>query len=265
MRLQYHSASFDLLGVEPKPSPAREALLAEREKVLGIAFPPSLREWYALPGSEKILLECSNRDPAVPLEKLGTDQEVRHRVIRFQVENQGVAAWYVRLDGSANPSVVVQSEYYEILDEESGVAPGEDTSEEEDYWPTTGWRPAAEQFSQYIYDLVVRHAGLSDQRPLVARLKRAGASAVRFNESGRIDEVRFDVPHLPGNEALGVLKGFQTLRRLDLGHNEITDEGVRQLKGIPGLEKLNLEGTQATPQIIDELRHRRGGALSIEP
>src|SRR5262245_43186274 len=110
MALKYHQAVFDLVGKKPKPSKRALAALEKRERALGITFPPSLREFYCLEGACETLAENSNEDPAVPIEELGEPDDIEHGVLKIQDENQGVAAWYVRLDGSDDPPVEVESE-----------------------------------------------------------------------------------------------------------------------------------------------------------
>src|SRR3954469_12149127 len=100
MPLIYHQATFSLLGTKPQTSKPAFKALAEREQLLGITLPASLREFYSLKGASALLEQNSNQDPAVPIEELGSHEEVAHGVLKIQVENQGVVAWYVRLDGS---------------------------------------------------------------------------------------------------------------------------------------------------------------------
>ena len=48
--LQYHQPLFTLLGIEPVVSAERQATIAERERVCGVAFPAAIREWMSIKG-----------------------------------------------------------------------------------------------------------------------------------------------------------------------------------------------------------------------
>lgn len=83
------------------------AALDQREQVLGITLPNSLREFDSVEGARALLTEHSNDDEAVPIERLGDPEALAHGFLKIQDENQGVAAWYVRPDGSDDPPVEV--------------------------------------------------------------------------------------------------------------------------------------------------------------
>ena len=110
MPLNHHQATFDLIGKTPQVSRAAIKALEKRERLLGITLPASMTEFYSLKGACEILTQYSNQDPAVPIEELGDPEALAHGLLKIQDENQGVAAWYVRLDGSDDPPVEVDQE-----------------------------------------------------------------------------------------------------------------------------------------------------------
>jgi hypothetical protein len=110
--LRYHQATFDLLGKPPRRSRTAIAAIEERERALGFSLPASLRELYSLSGVCDLLTDHSDQDPVVPVAELGSDpEELELGVLKFQDENQGVGAWYVRLDGSDDPPVELEGEF----------------------------------------------------------------------------------------------------------------------------------------------------------
>jgi hypothetical protein len=97
-----------LLGFRPVTSQTNLSLLDRVEQSLGIRLPLSFREWYRYEGSVEILRQHSNQDHPAPLEKLGQAPfELKNGLLCFMYENQGVCSWEIRLDGSDDPSVIV--------------------------------------------------------------------------------------------------------------------------------------------------------------
>lgn len=115
---KFHEETFKLLPKRPRRSAKNAALLKEREEVLGIRFPASVREWYELEGSVALLRKNSNDDRPVELKDLGAPEEdwygggrrdfVSQSLLWFMIENQGVCNWLLKLDGSDDPEVLVE-------------------------------------------------------------------------------------------------------------------------------------------------------------
>jgi hypothetical protein len=117
MVLRYHSKTFQLLGIEPRRSAFAVEALARVKNKIGRTLPASVREWYELENACSLLLEHSNDDQPVDIAEFGGPQRDTHggrphdllanNLLVFRCENQGVCAWAIQLDGSADPPVVV--------------------------------------------------------------------------------------------------------------------------------------------------------------
>jgi len=139
MAMEYHQRALYLLPEEPGFSAANAAILDKRERYMRRSFPAAVREWYTLEGSVELLRTYSNSDNPVPLEELGRPVDdwyesgprnlVADSLLWFMWENQGVCNWAVRLDGTADPPVVV----------------------ERDSGPHEVWQPAADSFSDFVF------------------------------------------------------------------------------------------------------------------
>lgn len=112
--LHFHQELFDGLGLEPRVSQQSLAVIAEREKVCGVKFPAAVTEWLSLEGVFELFRNHTNEDGLVTnntkdarqaLARLGNPEETSQGWLRVAVENQGVVAWYVKLDGSEDPPV----------------------------------------------------------------------------------------------------------------------------------------------------------------
>jgi hypothetical protein len=258
MELKYHQATFDLLGTKPRVSKRALRLIERREAALGITLPASLREWYSLQGAEAILLEHSNDDRPVPLAELGTAHEVRHGVLKFQDENQGVAAWYVRLDGSDDPPVDVESELYR------GDSPETEDEDDPDPLAWAGWRPSASHFSAYIYSHVLAYRGRREDQAIAKLLRQDGAD-VTFDEQGRI--VRVDVADDRDSRgakrtkdrrvtatALDLLARAETLHSLWIrGGAELKPEVWAKLAALRSVSRLWLSGPTFGDEDVESL------------
>ena len=166
MKLQYHQATFDLLGREPVFSPEAAALLAQRQEACGVTFPAAITEWYSLDAAVEILAQHSHEDHPVSLAELGMVDEDWYRmgrrnfiaegVLPVMYENQYVCAWAISLDDSDDPPVLVQ------------VDPS----------PTTAWQFFADRFSVFVY------AQVWDYRPaqcaLAAQDRAPSATELAF-------------------------------------------------------------------------------------
>lgn len=133
--LHYHRAIFELMGREPRVSVESLRRIERREEACGSRFPASVREWYALEGAEDLLRRYCGNDEPVRLDGMGSLEEVRWGWIHVMSENQGVASWVVRLDGSEDPPV-------DVLDEDC-----------DDSAPPR-CVPWSSSFSVYIFDVV---------------------------------------------------------------------------------------------------------------
>ncbi len=132
--LVYHQQTVSILDPAPHVSPEALAALDERERVLGIRIPPSVREWYSLKGAAELLATYSNDDHPVPLEELGkpgwnVDAVAENRLI-FMYENQAVCRWAVPLEEGDDPVVLVQGD------------------------SRRGWRMTSERFSAFVFSYI---------------------------------------------------------------------------------------------------------------
>jgi hypothetical protein len=150
-----------MAGIPAVIDPGRRALLARRERELGIQFPAAVAEWYAIPGAVERVAEHSIHD-IVPLEQLGLAADGRDLAVGrllLAVENQwccdwvvplpspGLAAYDIPLPGMASIAEH-QARWARAVDPpvhltESGA-------------PATTWTLAAPRFSTYA------HAGAWD-------------------------------------------------------------------------------------------------------
>jgi hypothetical protein len=106
-RRNYHSSTFQLLGVEPEKTRATVSLVEDVEIHLGLKLPESVRDWYGRDGAMQILAKHSNDDPPVPIQDLSIIEQHPNRLLPIRHENQGVCTWAVALDGSQDPPVLV--------------------------------------------------------------------------------------------------------------------------------------------------------------
>lgn len=236
--LTYHQATFDLIGKKPKPSKAARAALESRERELGITFPASLREFYALSGACDILTDHSNQDPAVPVERLGESEYLERGLLLIQDENQGCAEWFVRLDGSDDPPVEIASEA-EFL---------EPTHEEWDYWDVVQFRRVAHRFSDYVYGSVLTYGGGKRDRKTATKLKAygvdttfdAGGRAVSlFFHKERLDRPGFS-PALPLDEAgMTLVRKLDRVEKLDVYRPAAEVAGWAAIGDHPGIARID--------------------------
>lgn len=88
---EYHHAIFDLLGAAPASSPERLAQIEARERLCGVRFPASVRDFYAVNEAETLFGEAT-ADALVALEELGDPANTAQGWLRVADENQGVVA-----------------------------------------------------------------------------------------------------------------------------------------------------------------------------
>ncbi|QEH32281.1 Leucine Rich repeats (2 copies) [Aquisphaera giovannonii] len=237
MKLRYHRPTFDLLGEAPKSSKAAAAAVAARERELGISFPASVREWYSLQGVDDLMKKASGLGPFRPIAELGSPREVAHGMIGVQDECQGVAAWYICLDGSDDPPVEVQSEFIAARDESCTIP-----EEDEDDWPKFGWARAADRFSAFLLERFRAAAGDGSIRAIRKAIGWVGDS-VTTDESGRIVFVSFTTGSL-SNRQLGVFDGLGSLDYLRVSWARLTPEGWSSLAARLSVGHLDVSGDE---------------------
>jgi hypothetical protein len=131
----FHARALALLETVPPVSAAATDELTKLERDRGIVLPPSVREWYALEGASELLRKGIDGQ-GIHLDQLGRPHEgfeepvdpVPQGRMLLMVENQGVCAWAVRLDGSSDPPVDI----------------------EYDTMPEPEWHPFTPSFSQFV-------------------------------------------------------------------------------------------------------------------
>lgn len=99
--------------MEPATDATTEQRIVHVERRLGVALPESIRELVACGAWPALLRTFSNCDRPIELDELlaplWTAYDPRaDGVLPFMVENQGVCTWALRLDGSADPEVLVK-------------------------------------------------------------------------------------------------------------------------------------------------------------
>lgn len=138
-RFKYHQPILDLLGVETAMPFDRVAAIEERERVCGMRFPASVREWFAVQDAEALFHDNTNNDHLEKLQKLGDPAETRQGYLRVATENQAVVAWYVRLAEGDDPPVYHNKDQW-----------NENLSE-------TYWQANSVTFTNFIFDMISSH------------------------------------------------------------------------------------------------------------
>jgi hypothetical protein len=113
--LSYHQNTFDLLNRRLLVSPKLLRQLERREQKGGKRLPLSLRQWYCLDEAMATLKQYSNEDHPVGLSSIVADfvraarpqTPDRQRYALLMKENQGCCYWFVHLNGSEDPPVVL--------------------------------------------------------------------------------------------------------------------------------------------------------------
>lgn len=122
-------------------SPSAAKALAEVEERIWRGLPASVREWYEQEDACQLLLDYSNGDPPLEIERFGEALRDTHGggphdllargLLPFRFENQGVCVWAVHLNGSDDPPVVID------YDTQFKI-----------------WKPCAASFSEHVYTWV---------------------------------------------------------------------------------------------------------------
>jgi hypothetical protein len=161
--VSYFQSVFDLLGLQPQTSSEALAMIEVLEQG-GRRLPESVRQWYlienvvSLPGTvgdwrgneaneaNHLWYDYSNQDHPQPLavvleqfRQVGptTEGKSEPKRVRVLVENQAVCSWYLQLDDTDDPPVVVDEAYFPSSPE------GEKIKE---------WVQVAPHFSDFIFD-----------------------------------------------------------------------------------------------------------------
>ena len=160
----YHLETMSLAAWEMHASPEAEQKVSAVETVLDCRVPASLRELLSSDGWPAFLEHFSNEDHPFQIDEL-TDsrwpgyEPVRHGILPFMVENQGVCTWAVVLDGRDDPEVVVEVD--------SGTPPT--------------WKVAASSFSLWVRCQVLDHVH-ADQTLLAAQGEPLSGDDVKLLE-----------------------------------------------------------------------------------
>ena len=255
----YHQKTLDLLGITAIESADAKRQLHKREAALGRKLPESVRQWYCLPQANEILDKYSNMDDSVPIPELGkvepgAPDDLARGLLLIQNENQGVAAWYVKLDGTPDPPVMVESE---LVDE---AIPQQESA----------------TFSEWVYRRVLIYAGNKEARPFVEKFQKAGAlpwmdslghiREVNLHQDSASDESLQLACKIPTLMRLTVWDGgkiasatwkelveLKSLIALDITSPSFGDEAVECLLGLPDLEDLDLGTTAVSDKGVERL------------
>ena len=244
MPRNFHQATFDKIGKRPLSSRPVIKVLEERERALGITFPSSLRECFSLKGASRILEEYGYSDVPVPIDELGDPEELEHGVIRFLDDGHGMGGWYVLLDGSDDPPVVLEVEGDRHLPPE-GV----------DDWTFSDvvkFHPEAEHFSEFVSQRVFTYGYRGDRK--AARKLKPYHGSPTFDEDGRATEVHFSGPPSVNGvplfqrpvdaSVMNLLRRLVHLRSITFFHSvEIEPSSWVRLRGHPGVERIVDQGS----------------------
>jgi hypothetical protein len=106
---------FRNAGRTPLPLGTAESGLLAVERRIARPLPATFREFYALENGPSLLDYYSNSDRPLRLAELAEPSKRWHgydplgeNILPFMIENQGVGAWGIRLDGGDDPQVVVE-------------------------------------------------------------------------------------------------------------------------------------------------------------
>lgn len=115
--LKYHQTTFDITLIDPIIDEENLHQLDLLEDLLGFSLPPSVREWYSLSGVNDLIVEFSNDDYPISLNKLVNNFHtfgafshysldlISNNMLPFMIENQAVFICTIKLDGSDDPPV----------------------------------------------------------------------------------------------------------------------------------------------------------------
>jgi hypothetical protein len=103
-------------GAEPVESAEAHLLIADLERQIGGRLPGAFRQLLSLANGEELLGRFSRCDDPIPFGKLGRGNPVRwgsydplkHNILPFMIENQGVCTWALPLDEHDDPPVLIE-------------------------------------------------------------------------------------------------------------------------------------------------------------
>ena len=164
----YHGAALEMLGIAAGRSPQRERALAERERHNGVPFPAAVVEWFSLEDGDRLFHDNSNQDRLEALEQLGDPDETRQGYLRVAIENQGVVAFYVRLDEGDDPPVYDNND--EFLEEQLD---------------RISWNRVSACFSNFVFDMLCIGRLQAYRRDLYVRATGRAPDAADLHALGR--------------------------------------------------------------------------------
>lgn len=107
--------TFRLAGWTPEESPAAEAAVVDLEHRIGKGVPATFRQILNLANGLDLLRKFSNCDQPIPCDELAGAKSrwhdydaLRHNLLPFMIENQGVCTWALPLDAGDDPHVLVE-------------------------------------------------------------------------------------------------------------------------------------------------------------
>ena len=156
MRVSFHTTACAVAGIPAVIDPERWALLAHRERELGIRFPAAVAEWYAIAGAVEHAAEHSTHR-IIQLEELGLAADGRGLAVGrllVAVENQECCDWVVPLPSAGLASFDIPlSGMASIADHRAlwarAADPPVDLTESGE--PAATWTLATPRFSTYTH------------------------------------------------------------------------------------------------------------------
>ena len=162
--VSFHANACAVAGIPAVIDPGRRALLAHRDRELGVQFPAAVVEWYAIGGAVEHLAEHSDHR-IIQLEELGLAADGRDLAVGrllLAVENQECCDWVVPLPtpGLASYDIplprMASSADHQARWARAADPPVELTESGE---PAATWTLAAPKFSTYTHAQVWDTAG----------------------------------------------------------------------------------------------------------
>jgi hypothetical protein len=172
-RVSYHQSVFDLVDIQPQESPQAREMIEAHEARSG-RLPEAVRQWYLTEGVVPLREEnaadqvghlwydYSNMDHPEPLDFAlrqfarelpeGNPRWGADRLLVLE-ENQGCWNWFVQLDGSDDPPVLVDRHYAEGPDGR---------------WQELEWVRVAGHFSDFLFGWIADYY-VRDWTPLSER------------------------------------------------------------------------------------------------
>src|SRR5262249_35292861 len=259
-RISYHQSVFDLLDLQPSESATAREMIEVCEAHCGWRLPEAVRQWYLIdqvvplqrvdnfhgfPENEEnhLWYDYSNMDHPEPLDMVlqrfaselqayrpGSDTNR----VRILVENQAVCSWFVQLDGSDDPPVVVDESY----DYRPNHPDGSRVLE---------WVKVADYFSEFVFDWVADYyfrewTPLSERDVYPGRRTRPACEKPHFNglwlyapcaEGLDGPSLDFLLEHFDEDRRMPVSEGvIQYQFRNKYGRLRVTSDGLSERDGI---------------------------------